>query len=77
MMFREEVQDRLDSLIKPEGNLGVLEETAGEVPMMQDRVIPGLPKKRAACGFAVEAAVNIMRQMAVFEDASIIAGSEL
>lgn len=74
-MFREEVQDRLDSLIKPEGNLGALEEIAAKVPMMQNRVIPGLPKKRAVCFFAAEATIEAMREMAMFEDASMIAGS--
>lgn len=53
-MLREDIQNRLDSLTKPKGSLGFLEEIAAKMAMMQGRVIPELPKKKAVYVFAAD-----------------------
>lgn len=53
-MLREDVQNRLDSLTKPKGSLGFLEEIAAKMAIMQGRVIPELPKKKAVYVFAAD-----------------------
>jgi nicotinate-nucleotide--dimethylbenzimidazole phosphoribosyltransferase len=53
-MLREDVQNRLDSLTKPKGSLGFLEEIAAKMAMMQGNVIPELPRKKAVYVFAAD-----------------------
>lgn len=53
-MLREDVQNRLDSLTKPKGSLGFLEEIAAKMAIMQRRVIPELPTRKAVYVFAAD-----------------------
>lgn len=46
-MLREDVQNRLDILTKPEGSLGFLEEVAAKTAVRQGRVIPELDHLRS------------------------------
>lgn len=53
-MLREDIQNRLDSLTKPIGSLGFLEEIAAKMAMMQGCVVPELPAKKAVYVFAAD-----------------------
>lgn len=51
-MLRDDIQERLDNLSKPKGSLGFLEEIAMKMALIQGKIIPELPRRKAVFVFA-------------------------
>ncbi|RKX56440.1 MAG: nicotinate-nucleotide--dimethylbenzimidazole phosphoribosyltransferase [Thermotoga sp.] len=51
-MLKNDIKRRLNNLAKPKGSLGYLEEIAIKMAMIQGRVIPELPRRKAVYVFA-------------------------
>jgi NaMN:DMB phosphoribosyltransferase len=81
-MLTEDVPNRLNSLTKPIGSLGFLEEIAAKMAMSPEQARQSIDMRVGAgtgAGLSfniIEPVVKIMRDMAAFENASITAGSE-